>query len=78
MFEENLKKILVLTNYTEDEANTKLTEFNNDLMLVLKDYMGIKDKKEEKMKSVNQEKYKQIRLKFKDVKTVEPQKFSSL
>jgi hypothetical protein len=56
-------KVLAQTNYTEEIAKTKLQEFNYDLMRVLKDYMGIPEKKasETKIKSINQEIYKQIR-----------------
>jgi hypothetical protein len=50
------------TNYSEQVARNKLIEFNNDFMKVLKNYMGIPDKKENnKIKSINQEIYKQIR-----------------
>jgi hypothetical protein len=56
-------KVLAQTDYTEEVAKAKLQEFNYDLMRVLKDYMGIPDKKNEvpKIKSINQEIYKQIR-----------------
>ena len=55
-------KVLAQTNYTEEIAKTKLQEFNYDLMRVLKDYMGIPEKKDiTKIKSINQEIYKQIR-----------------
>ena len=57
-------KVLAQTNYTEEIAKTKLQEFNYDLMRVLKDYMGIPEKKTDsgtKIKSINQEIYKQIR-----------------
>jgi hypothetical protein len=50
------------TNYSEDVAREKLKECNNDFMKVLKDYMGIPEKKiNTQMKSINQEIYKQIR-----------------
>ena len=53
------------TNYTEDEAIYKLTLFNDDYMRVIKDYMGIPEKKEQpKLKSVNQEIYRQLRTKL--------------
>ena len=53
--------ILSQTNYTEDEARLKLQSFNYDYMKVIKDYMGINEKKDNTVKSVNQEIYKQIR-----------------
>ena len=57
-----VKKVLTQTDYTEDKAAAKLQEFNYDLMRVLKDYMGIPEKKADtKIKSVNQEIYRQIR-----------------
>lgn len=57
-----INKVMTQTNYTREEAREKLKLFNCDYMRVLKDYMGIPEKKEEKkVKSVNQEIYKQIR-----------------
>jgi hypothetical protein len=58
---KNIKIVMSQTNYTEDEAIEKLKLFNSDYMLVLKDYMGIQRKEDNKVKSVNQEIYKQIR-----------------
>lgn len=63
--DENLKKVLSQTNYTEEEAKEKLKLFNCDYMKVIRDYMGIPDKKETtKVKSVNQEIFRQIRTKL--------------
>jgi hypothetical protein len=60
--EEDIKKILSQTNYTEETAKEKLKQFNYDLMSVLKDYMGIPNKKETKsVNSINQEIYRQFR-----------------
>jgi hypothetical protein len=57
-----VKKVMAQTNYDETTSKQKLSEFNFDIMRVLKDYMGIVDVKvERKVKSVNQEIYKQIR-----------------
>jgi hypothetical protein len=57
-----VNKVLAQTNYTEEMAKTKLQLFNYDLLRVLKDYMGIPEKKTDtKIKSINQEIYKQIR-----------------
>lgn len=59
---KHVKLVMSQTNYTEEQAIEKLKLFNCDYMRVLKDYMGIPEKKEEKkIKSVNQEIYKQIR-----------------
>lgn len=62
--EIHLEKVMSQTNYTKEEALEKLKLFNCDYMRVLKDYMGIPEKKETKIKSVNQEIFKQIRLKL--------------
>lgn len=51
------------TNYTELEASDKLKESNYDHIKVIKHFLGIPEKKEI-VKSVNQEIYKQIRLKL--------------
>jgi hypothetical protein len=49
------------TTYDDYYAIKKLKDFNYDYMKVIRDYMGIKEKKPEPIKSVNQEIYKQIR-----------------
>ena len=60
--EQHVKKVMSQTNYTSEEAREKLRLFNCDYMRVIKDYMGIPEKKEEqKVKSVNQEIFRQIR-----------------
>lgn len=60
-----VQMILRQTNYSETEARDKLKEFNNDAILVIKSYFGIAEKKApEKVRSVNQEIYKQFRLKL--------------
>lgn len=60
--EQHLQKVMSHTNYTSEKAREKLTLFNYDCMRVIKDYMGIPEKKEErKIKSVNQEIFRQIR-----------------
>jgi hypothetical protein len=62
---ENVKKVMSQTNYTEEQAIEKLKLFNCDYMRVLKDYMGIPEKTEApKVKSVNQEIFRQIRTKL--------------
>ena len=59
-----VKIVMSQTNYTGEEAIEKLKLFNCDYMRVLKDYMGISEKKEERVKSANQEIYKQIRTRL--------------
>lgn len=62
---ENMKKVMSQTNYTEDQAIEKLKQFNCDHIRVIKDYMGIPETNTlQKVKSVNQEIYKQIRTKL--------------
>jgi len=56
-----LQIVLSQTNYTEEEAIYKLKLFDCDYMKVIREYMGIPDKKTQKVKSVNQEIFKQIR-----------------
>jgi hypothetical protein len=63
--DKHVQKVMSQTNYTEEEAKEKLRLFNCDYMKVIRDYMGIPDKKEErKVKSVNQEIFRQIRKKL--------------
>ena len=63
--EEELKKkvemILRQTDYTEEQTREKLQEFNNDPLLVIKNYFGITEKKAPVAKTRNQEIYRQIR-----------------
>jgi len=62
---QHVKKVMSQTNYTEEEAKEKLRIFNCDYMRVIRDYMGIPELKEErKVKSVNQEIFRQIRKKL--------------
>ena len=54
--------IITQTNYNEKIALEKLKEFNYDYMKVIKNYMGIPEKKiNPRISSINQEIYKQIR-----------------
>jgi hypothetical protein len=62
---KDVSKVTSQTNYTEEEAINKLKLFNGDYIKVIKDYMGISEKKEtKKVKSVNQEIFRQIRTKL--------------
>jgi hypothetical protein len=63
---EKIQIIMRQTDYTEEKSLNKLEEFNYDHILVLKDYFGIPFKKDNKIKSVNQEIYRQIRYKLND------------
>jgi hypothetical protein len=64
LIKEKIQKILRQTNYTEDLANAKLLEHNFNEIDVIKSYLGVSEKKPEKMKSLNQEIFKQIRYKL--------------
>jgi hypothetical protein len=63
---EKISVITRQTNYTEEEARVKLSEYNGDHILVIKKYMGIGEKKEKLPTSVNQEIYRQLRHKMDD------------
>jgi hypothetical protein len=59
---EAVTKVMAQTNYDEKTAQTKLSECGFSVIQVLRDYMGIPSvKPASKIKSVNQEIYKQIR-----------------
>ena len=62
--EELVQMIMRQTEYTAMEANEKLEEFDYDHIKVIKKYLGIPEKKEPKIKSVNQEIYRQLRTKL--------------
>jgi hypothetical protein len=59
--DENIQVIMRQTDYTEEVAKEKLKEFNYDHIAVIKSYLGVPDKKEAPVKSLNQEIYKQLR-----------------
>jgi hypothetical protein len=62
---ENIDIVLRQTNYTKEVAIQKLEEHNNNAINVIKEYMGVKPtEKMAPFKSLNQEIYKQIRLKL--------------
>ncbi len=57
-----VSKVMAQTNYDEKTALIKLSECGFSVIQVLRDYMGIPSVKQvTKIKSVNQEIYKQIR-----------------
>lgn len=59
--DNNVRIVMSQTDYNEEQAIKKLKQFNNDYLRVIRDYLGIPEKKETKIKSVNQEIFKQIR-----------------
>lgn len=65
--DEKISVIMRQTDYDEKMANTKLVEYNYDHIKVIKNYLGITEKKAPiAQKSVNQEIYKQLRHKLDD------------
>ena len=63
--DKHVTTVMSQTNYTEEQAIEKLKLFNCDYMRVIRDYMGIPEKKENvKVKSANQEIYRQIRTRL--------------
>ena len=61
----NIDIILRQTNYSKEEAREKLLEYNNDYIAVIKAYLGVKKEvNKPDITSVNQEIYKQLRLKL--------------
>lgn len=45
---ENVEVIMRQTNYNKEEAETKLSEHNNNVIEVVKEYLDIQEKKEKK------------------------------
>ena len=65
--EETLEKVNMIlrqTDYNESIAREKLQEANGDHIQVIRQYMGITEKKAPAIKSVNQEIYRQLRHKM--------------
>lgn len=58
--DQKIEIVLRQTTYSREVAMEKLSLFDMDEIKVIKDFLGIKDKKEQ-VKSVNQEIYKQLR-----------------
>jgi hypothetical protein len=59
--EEKIQIILRQTNYNNEEAEQKLQENNYDHIQVIKNYLGVTEKKTPLAKTKNQEIYRQIR-----------------
>lgn len=64
--EEKINLVRRQTNYTYEESKSKLIENNYDPIVVVKQYIGVKDKNilDYKTKSLNQEIYRQLRDKL--------------
>jgi hypothetical protein len=52
------------TDYNEEVAREKLSNHNFDEIATIKAYLGITEKKTTQMTSINQEIYKQLRIKL--------------
>jgi len=61
---DRIQIVMRQTTYTADVALEKLKELNFDHLKVIKAFMGLPEKKTETIKSINQEIYKQIRIKM--------------
>ena len=59
--DDKIQIIMRQTNYNEIVGREKLIKFNFDEISVIKDYLGIVDKPNITVKSVNQTIYKEIR-----------------
>jgi hypothetical protein len=62
--QEKIQIIMRQTDYNEEVAKEKLAAFNYDHLAVIKNFLGITEKKEEPVKNVSQEIYRQIRYKL--------------
>jgi len=64
--EEKVQKIMRQTDYSQEIATEKLKEYGFDEIATIKAYLGVPEKKNSisKVKSVNQEIYKQLRNKL--------------
>ena len=60
-FNNKVEIITRQTDYSIEEAREKLIECNNDYQKVIKLFLGIVEKKESPIVSINQEIYKQLR-----------------
>lgn len=60
---EKVQMIIRQTDYDQETAEQKLAEHHDDPIKVIKDYLGITEKKAP-IKSVNQEIYRQLRYKL--------------
>jgi hypothetical protein len=62
--DDQIQIIMRQTDYNFETAKTKLIEYNYDYLMVIKSYIGVTEKKNKPIISVNQEIYKQIRYKL--------------
>lgn len=56
-----IEMVMRQTEYTYEESEEKLVEYNNNYVNVIRDYMGTGETEEKKVTSINQHVYKEIR-----------------
>ena len=64
LIDEKIQMVMRQTSYNEDIAREKLIENDFDEIATIKSYLGIPKKKVSHVKSINQEIYKQLRIKL--------------
>jgi len=64
LIDEKIQMVMRQTSYNEEIAREKLIEHDFDEIATIKSYLGIPKKKETPVKSINQEIYKQLRIKL--------------
>jgi glutaredoxin 2 len=64
LIEEKIQIVMRQTDYNEEVAREKLSNHNFDEIATIKAYLGITEKKTTQMTSINQEIYKQLRIKL--------------
>ena len=65
-FEEKIYIIINQTNLTKEEASKKLSDFDDDHLLVIRDWLGIplKSSSQHKPININQQIFRQLRTKM--------------
>jgi hypothetical protein len=64
---EKIKKIMIHTNYTEEEAKEKLNEFDDDYLKVIRNYLNLPEKSTSSTStstSLNQAIFRKLRYKL--------------
>ena len=56
-----VQMVVTQTNYTKEEAVSKLSDFDNDPIKVIRDFMGLTDKTTDLSKTRSQERFRVIR-----------------
>ena len=64
LIDEKIQKILRQTDYNKEEAKELLEKNDYDEIKTIRSYLGITEKKNSKITSINQEIYKQLRYKL--------------